>query len=80
MTASCYGAVPIVTQNGGLADNFNDDNAIIIDDSGLSEAIKKAAEIYADNTLMTSKRKICMEQDFSWTTRKAGYIELYEKE
>ena len=80
MTASRYGAVPIVTLNGGLADNFNNDNAIVIGDDGLSEAIKKAAEIYSDNDLMTAKRKVCMEQDFSWTTRKAGYIELYEKE
>jgi glycosyltransferase involved in cell wall biosynthesis len=80
MTASRYGAIPIVTQNGGLADNFNNDNAIIIGENGLQESIKMAANIYADNDLMTFKRKVCMEQDFSWTTRKSGYIELYEKE
>ena len=80
MTASRYGAIPIVTWNGGLADNFNNDNAIVIDDNGLTEAIKKAAEIYSDDNLMTSRRKVCMEQDFSWATRKAGYIEIYEKE
>ena len=80
MTASRYGAIPIVTMNGGLADNFNDNNAIVIGENGLSEAIKKAADIYANNDLMTSKRKVCMEQDFSWTTRKVKYMELYEKE
>ena len=80
MTASRYGAVPIVTLNGGLADNFNNENAIIIGDNGLSEAIKKASEIYSDNDLMMAKRKVCMEQDFSWATRKTGYVELYEKE
>ena len=80
MTASRYGAIPIVTLNGGLADNFNDENAIVIDENGLSEAIKKASELYLNNDLMASKRKVCMEQDFSWSTRKAGYIELYEKE
>lgn len=80
MTASRYGAIPITTLNGGLADNFNKDNAIIIDDNGLSSAIQKASELYADDNLMASKRKVCMEQDFSWATRKAGYIELYEKE
>lgn len=79
MTASRYGAIPIVASIGGLVDNFNNDNAIIIDENGLSEAIKKAASIYTDSNLMEAKRKICMEQDFSWTTRKAGYIELYEK-
>jgi starch synthase len=79
MSASRYGAIPIVTLNGGLADNFNDDNAIIIGENGLPEAIKRAASIYTDKKLLESKRKVCMEQDFSWTTRKAGYIELYEK-
>lgn len=80
MTASRYGAVPIVTLNGGLADNFNADNAIIIDDNGLPNAIKRASELYANEDLMALKRKVCMEQDFSWTTRKTKYIELYEKE
>lgn len=80
MTASRYGAIPIVTLNGGLADNFNEENAIIIDDDGLHKAIRKAAKIYANDNLMTAKRKVCMDQDFSWATRKAGYIEIYEKE
>jgi glycogen synthase len=38
MTASRYGAIPITTLNGGLADNFNDENAIIVYDD-LNEAI-----------------------------------------
>ena len=80
MTASRYGAIPIVTQNGGLADNFNDENAIIIDENGVSDAILRASKLYANKDALTAKRKICMEQDFSWKTRKAGYIELYEKE
>ena len=80
MTASRYGAIPIVTQNGGLADNFNDENAIIINENGVSDAILRASKLYTDKDALTAKRKICMEQDFSWKTRKAGYIELYEKE
>lgn len=80
MTASRYGAIPITTLNGGLADNFNNSNAIIIDDNGLSNAIERATELYSNNDLMFAKRKICMEQDFSWNTRKVKYIELYEKE
>ena len=80
MTASRYGAVPIVTLNGGLADNFNNDNAIIIDNNGLQDAIKRAAKLYSDDGLMYNKRKVCMEEDFSWTTRKVKYMELYEKE
>lgn len=80
MTASRYGAIPIVTLNGGLADNFNNNNAIIIDDKGIDDAIIRASQLYVDNTLLMNKRKICMEQDFSWTSRKIGYINLYEKE
>lgn len=78
LTASRYGAIPIITLNGGLADSFNDDNAIVVDDNGLEDAITRAAEIYADKDALKAKRKICMEQDFSWTTRKEDYIKLYE--
>lgn len=79
MTASRYGAVPIATQAGGLADNFGADTAILVDGS-LDAAIVRAAELYADPDALTDKRRICMGQDYSWATRKAGYIELYEKE
>lgn len=78
LTVSRYGAIPIVTLNGGLVDNFNEENAIIVYDD-LSDAIHRSAELYSDKKALVSKRKVCMEQDFSWTTRKSGYIELYEK-
>ena len=77
MTASRYGAIPITTLNGGLADNFNDENAIIVYDD-LNEAIHQASILYNDKAALYEKRKICMSQDFSWTTRKQGYIDLYE--
>lgn len=79
MTASCYGAIPIVTLNGGLSDNFNENNAIIVDYNGLSDAIYRASSLYDDKDSLMAKRKVCMEQDFSWTTRKAEYIKLYEE-
>lgn len=79
MTASRYGAVPIVSQNGGLTDNFNNTNAIVIE-NGLVDAIERAAALYSDSEALTAMRKICMEKDFSWNTRKQGYIDLYEKE
>ena len=79
MTASYYGAIPIVTLNGGLADNFNDKNAIIVENENLKDAIIKASELYSDTNEFLKKRKICMEQDFSWETRKKKYIELYEE-
>lgn len=79
MTASRYGTIPITTLAGGLADNFNDENAIIIRDCGLTEAIDRAAELYKNKAALHAMRKRCMEQDFSWETRKAKYIELYER-
>ena len=79
MTACHYGAVPIVTLNGGLADNFNDDNAIVVRDNDVVDAVKRAAELYSDKNAMITKQRLCMRQDFSWKTRKLPYIELYEK-
>ena len=78
MTASIYGAVPIVSKAGGLKDNFNKNNAIIIENN-LSEAISVANELYNDKNALYDKRKICMSQDFSWATRQKKYIELYEE-
>jgi starch synthase len=80
MTASRYGAIPIVTMNGGLVDNFSQDNAVIVDDNGLEDAIKRASELYFDKKALKEKRISCMTSDFSWTTRKQGYISIYEKE
>lgn len=80
MTACHYGAVPIVTLNGGLADNFNDDNAIVVRNDNTIDAVKRAAALYSDKTAFIAKQKLCMRQDFSWKTRKLPYIELFEKE
>ena len=79
LSASRYGAIPIVTLNGGLADNFNKENAIIILNDNLDEAIAQAFKIYQKKDFLYEKRKICMTQDFSWDTRKKDFIELYEE-
>lgn len=80
MTASRYGAIPIVAMNGGLVDNFNPGNAVVIDENGLPNAIERAAKLYKDKKELKNKRNTCMTEDFSWTTRKQGYISIYEKE
>ena len=77
MTASLYGAIPIVTQNGGLADNFNYENAIIVTDN-LRENMKEAISLYDNKTLLNQKRKEVMTQNFSWQERKKDFIQLYE--
>lgn len=78
MTACRYGAVPIVTLSGGLADNMDREIAVIVDEGGMAGAVARAAELYGDKVALTAKRAACMERDFSWATRKAGYLEVYE--
>ena len=78
MTACRYGAVPIVTLNGGLADNMDNDIAIIVKTDGLAGAVAEAAALYADKPALAAKRAACMGRDFSWATRRAGYLEVYE--
>lgn len=78
MTACRYGAVPIVTLNGGLADNFDSSIAIIVGVDGLAGAVAEAAALYTDKTALAARRAVCMGQDFSWTSRKTEYLEVYE--
>ena len=78
MTACRYGAVPIVTLNGGLVDNMDSEIAVIVGEDGMAGAVARAAALYADKAALESKRAACMERDFSWATRKAGYLEVYE--
>lgn len=78
LTAMSYGTIPIVTLNGGLLDNFNDNNAIIVNDNGLADAISRAAKLYNNKTDFKNKQIYCMQQDISWDTRKENYIALYE--
>lgn len=78
MTACRYGAVPIVTLNGGLADNMDSEIAVIVGEEGMEGAITQAAALYADKAALTAKRAACMRRDFSWATRRAGYVEVYE--
>lgn len=76
MTAARYGCVPIVTEVGGLKDNFTNENAIIVKGS-LENALEEAASIYYAND--TSKIKACMTSDFSWKSRKEEYERIYEE-
>lgn len=78
MHACRYGTIPITTLNGGLADNMDEDVAIIIGENGMSEAIEQASALYADSPSLVAKRKKAMHKDFSWATRKRGYMEVYE--
>lgn len=78
MTASRYGAIPIVTTYGGLQEAFNNDNAIVIGEEGISEAVERTSALYANKLRLAQKRKAVMQADHSWNTRKQGYLEVYE--
>lgn len=72
MTACRYGTIPVTTLNGGLADNMNNDIAIIVD--GMDGAAELMKSLYADG--IAEKRMAAMRADFDWATRKHGYIEV----
>ena len=76
MTACRYGTIPVTTLNGGLADNMNDDIAIII--SNMNEAPSLMKDLYFDNDRLIHKQKEAMKTDFSWRTRKQGYLEVLQ--
>lgn len=76
MTACRYGCIPITTLNGGLADNMDEEIAVLVRDS-VVRAVSEAAALYANPDALVAKRAACMQKDFSWATRKAGYLEVY---
>ena len=78
MTASCYGTIPIVTLNGGLKDNFNKENAIIVKENNLYNSIEEAIELYNNKEMFEKKIKTVMNINFSWENRKIDFIKLYE--
>lgn len=80
MTAARYGVIPITTLADGLADNMDSEIAVLVGEDGLAGAISHAAALYADTQSLAAKRLSCMARDFSWKTRKAGYIDLYNVE
>ena len=77
LNACRYGTIPITTLNGGLGDNLNEENAIVIYDD-IEPALQQAFELYNNPLELAAKRKACMEWDFSWDTRKKGYMDLYD--
>jgi starch synthase len=84
-----YGTIPIVRRTGGLADSvqhfdpesgtgtgivFNDYDAI-----GARWALDTALSLYARKSLWRRLVQNAMAQDFSWQSRVAEYLQLYER-
>ena len=77
LKACRYGAIPITTLNGGLVDNMSDDICIPVFSNYLTRAIDDSVDLYKNKPLLHAMRADCMKADFSWSTRKAGYLEAY---
>lgn len=83
MKAARYGTVPVTTLAGGLRENMDEEIAVVIRGAvselgtALKEAVERALELYRDKEALRKKRAAGMGRDFSWTTRRAGYLELY---
>lgn len=85
-----YGAVPIVTRVGGLADTIIDANEMAIDagvgtglvvapttTEALEEAILRAARLYADEETWSKIVGAAMKCDVSWSRSAGRYAKLY---
>lgn len=85
-----YGAIPIVTRVGGLADTIIDANEMALDagtGTGVMftppqaemyrAAIQRAADLYADQPTWRRLMKNAMKTDVSWARSAARYARLY---
>lgn len=78
MAACKLGTIPIVSDAGGLKDNFNTKNSIMILEKNLSSGIDQAFLLYSNKTDLYYIRDTCMKQEFGWDKRNQGYINIYE--
>ena len=82
-----YGTIPIVRKTGGLADtvvNFNAENrsgtGFVFEEyssEALSNAVKRAVEIFKNKKTWVHLQKQAMRQDFSWDASAKEYLKLY---
>ncbi|MCE1236533.1 MAG: glycogen synthase GlgA [Hyphomicrobiales bacterium] len=86
-----YGAIPIVTRVGGLADTIVDANEMALDVGAgtgvmfsppnpemFRAAVERAASLYADQPTWRRMMKNAMRTDVSWGRSAARYAKLYE--
>lgn len=76
MKAARMGAVPIVRPVGGMGENFDQDNAVLITGTlaqAVAEAIALSPEEYA------RRRNNALQGPWSWETRVQPWVELFSK-
>lgn len=89
MIASRYGAVPIVRETGGLRDTIRDfgceggGNGYTFSQYNASDMLysihRGVTDFVNDGPSWDNKVRICMEQDFNWTSMVGEYLALYKK-
>lgn len=77
MKAARMGAVPIVRPVGGLGENFNETNAVLITDT-VRGAVQRALQLREDQ--YARLRTNGMEGAWTWSDRVLPYVELYGPE
>ena len=90
LIAMQYGALPVVSRVGGLADTVtgytgkNEDCATgffiePLTESGICTALDKALAVFENRTLWRRLVRNAMKQNLSWDKSAAAYLELYQK-
>jgi starch synthase len=87
-----YGAIPVVSRVGGLADTVIDANPaamaagvatgvqfLPVSSAGLGYALRRAAALWADKAAWTRLQRNAMRSDVSWAAPAAAYAALYRE-
>ncbi len=87
MIAMRYGALPVVTRTGGLADTVPDADepqgtGFVLPEltpPALIATLVRARAVLGDRARLAAVRAVGMTRDFTWKTSARRYVELYEK-
>ncbi len=86
MYSQAYGAVPLVSNVGGLVDTVTDIDASPETGTGImfpptqaefAAGLHRALTLFADKTRYAATQRRAMRSDFSWTKAVAAYEQLY---
>lgn len=87
MYSQAYGAVPLTSEVGGLADTVIDADkdaksgtglTFLPTKEGLGDALLRALKLYGDKPRYAAVQRRGMKRDFSWKSAAGGYLELYD--
>ena len=77
-----YGALPVVSNTGGLADTVHDGETGFVmgtlDSAGLTDALARAVDAYRDGDVFARMRSAAMAAPVDWAVSAQAYAELFE--